>query len=167
MVRLTREEFIALARLRGYSLAAVARLWGISRSRMSQIAGDICRKSYWDYALWGLPSKSATARVESRRSRSLASLGSTNVRRNRIESVEIGDVWLVRDSPGDHLPEGAEGTVLTLTVREGEWRALICFPATAYKESYSLSYLSQPDCFLCATGRNLRPGTPADPNSRE
>lgn len=159
-MRLTREEFIGLARLRGYSLAAVARLWGLSRSRISQIAADTHRPMHWDYALWGLPARNATARVEARRLRLLPSLRDNGPRRHRFPSPpalhEIGDIWLVRDSPGEHLLEGAEGIVQNLFVRDGDWHANLYFPATAYQESFTLTYLQSAHCFLVQTGRNAR-----------
>lgn len=162
---LTRHEFVALARSRGYRLADIARLWGISRSRVSQIAADPERAPYWDYALWAVPARTAKAVLEARRRRLLASLPppvrskAAPTRELRRDSpgglgVELGDVWIVRDSPGEHLPERCEGTVRSRFVHGGLWHVIIHFPVTGYEETFTLAYLQQPDCFLSATGSN-------------
>jgi hypothetical protein len=62
----------------------------------------------------------------------------------------------VRDSPGVHLPERCEGTVQAVTLRAGLYHILLRFAATGYEEAFPVSYLQQPDCFLSATGRNVR-----------
>jgi hypothetical protein len=167
--RLTREEFIGLIRHRGYSLTAVGQLWGVSRSRISQIAADAQRPAHWDYSLWGLPARLATARVEARRLRLLLAARAKPSRANsntrppaRLPTVEVGDVWIVRDSPGAHLPERCEGTVQAVTLHAGLYYILLRFAVTGYEEAFPVSYLQQPDCFLAATGRNVRQ-TKSDP----
>lgn len=154
---------------RGYSLTAVGRVWGVSRSRVSQIAADPQRACHWDYALWGLPTRSAVARTDARRLRLLAWLRQAPARtdskiRNAaaLPTVDIGDVWIVRESPGDHLPEGSEGIIQRLSKRDGLLYVHLVFTAVGYVEAIAHAYLQQADCFLSATGRNVL-NPPTDP----
>lgn len=171
MFRLTREEFIALAKARGYTLTGLALVWGLKRARVSQIAKDPARKPHWDLALWGLPSKPKLARIEARRARAVAQLGLPKPPVRVVQpipdgdvSVEVGDVWVVGDSPGDHLPEGCEGRVEALRRDGGQWQADLSFPQggaeeagvrQGYFETFPLSFLTDPSQrLLSATGRN-------------
>jgi hypothetical protein len=141
---LSAEQFRALARLRGYSLAALARLWGLSRARVSQIAADPGRAAHYDFALRGTPRNSRRGGSGAAPDRALAA---------RAAQLEIGEIFVVRESPGDHLPEGGEGVVAALSGRGERRYAQLCFEGGSYRESFEVAYLLSPLCFLVRTGR--------------
>jgi len=157
---LSAKQFRAIVRARGYRLRDIAELWGLTPARLSQIAADPERPSHYEYALWGLPKKKLAALVMGRRqeaARALVEASEAEPQRSGAESVAIEprDVWIVRESPGDHLPEGCEGIVQAVQYRDGEQQVSLHFPATDYAETFSVTYLNDPTCFLVATGRQV------------
>jgi len=169
VVALTRNQFVRILKSRGYKLREVAELWGITAPGLTQISKNPNRKPVWDFALWALPERRHLARVlgrrlqlaraidasptpSSRRSlrRQAPQTASSRIRESAL--VEIDDVWAVKDAQGEHLPEGCEGYVYLIQERNGFQHAAIRF-TTGYEESFSVAYLTGPECFLVATGR--------------
>lgn len=161
--QLTREEFKALAKQRGYSLAALARLWNLTPARLSQIAADPARAPYFDLALWGMPRKGAQGFVASRRLRALASIAGRAGRKKAGFDAEAywrdalapGATFTVAEEQGSHIPENSEAIVLSQAVRKGEVWVRLRF-STGYIEDFQTSYLRSPTSFLCATGKPPR-----------
>jgi hypothetical protein len=147
---LSAEQFRATARARGYSLAALARLWGLTRSRLSQIAADPARAAHYDFALLGTPRRRG-GKVESAQEGG----GAAGVSGDHAstEGLELGEVFVVRDSPGEHLPEGAEGVVVGLAGVGAPARVLLRFGSGGYEEDFEVAYLLSSEGFLVRTGR--------------
>ncbi len=145
---LTAEQFRALARARGYTLAALARLWGLTRARVSQIAADPARPRHYDYALWGTPRRRGHA----------PRLAAPRLPRasGDARGLEVGEIFIVRESPGEHLPEGEEGVVTRLSGSPPPGRAHLSFGAGSYEENFEVPYLLSAACFLVRTGRLRR-----------
>ena len=162
--QLTRDEFKALAKQRGYSLAALARLWNLTPARLSQIAADPARAPYFDLALWGMPRKGAQGFVASRRLRALASIAGRSGRKKAAfdldaswrEALAPGATFTVAEEQGSHIPENSEAVVMAQAVRKGELWVTLRF-STGYIEEFAASYLRGSSSFLCATGKPRRP----------
>lgn len=161
MKSLSRREFQALIKERGYTQAEVAQLWGLSAMRVSQIARDPERAKHYDYALWGLPPKAIAAAVAARREHaarvsSLAAKTEPSSAANAsdiwAEIEAIGAVYVVRSEQGEHLPEGCEGVVITRERRGDKAQVTIRFD-TGHVESLPVTYLRDSECFLAATGK--------------
>lgn len=153
---LSAAEFRALVRLKGHSLASLARLWGLTRARLSQIAADPARAPHYAFALLGTPR--ARARTRPAAPAAPAARAATTGLSGRVclPDVEPGEVFVVRDSPGEHLPEGEEGVVTAVTCLRGSWLVQLRFTNADYEERYELPYLLSADCFLARTGRLQR-----------
>lgn len=54
---MTAKDIKALAKARGWQMQEIAELWGIKKTRMSQIIHDQSRKGYYDFAFLGLPDR--------------------------------------------------------------------------------------------------------------
>jgi hypothetical protein len=67
-------------------------------------------------------------------------------------TIEPGDIWAVRDSPGEHLPEGCEAEVTSVEVLDGVPSVSFLFE-TGETVTYTAEYVGGFDCFLSATGR--------------
>jgi len=160
MRRLTPEEFKGVAEARGYTLAEVADAWNRTPTRVSQIANNPDRDPLYDSALWGLPPKRIAAAVALQRER-LAKQYVKPARKRPAAAAAQTDVWdeltavrcvfLVAAEQGDHLPQDCEGVVVNRQHRDGELYVSINF-ATGYSETFPLSFLKDPACFLVATG---------------
>lgn len=158
---LTREEFIGVAKARGYTLAEVARAWGLTPTRVTQIAKDPERDLRDDFALWGLPTKRTAAAVALQRERLARQYAKTVRQRGASPPPVQTDIWddltgvdcvfLVAAEQGEHLPVDCEGVVVAREHRDGELHVTIRF-RTGYSESFPLSFLKDPGCFLVATG---------------
>ena len=169
MHRLTPNEFRALARHLGYRRADLAEVWGVTPPRVTQVMNDVERPLHWDLALWGLPPKRTAAKTFARRlalvssftrsdpedgdrdNNGSASAANTDPLGGGEYAVEPGDVWVVRESPGDHLPEGCRGEVLRITPGRDGVDVTFRFE-NGETDTYSLQYLDSFECFLSATG---------------
>ena len=159
MQPLTPMEFRGLVKARGYTLREAAQILGITAGRLSQVASDIARAPYYDLAVWALAPKRSAAAVEAKRARTLAKIQAEEGRGPRSVTTDIwnellvvGSIFMVRDEQGDHLPAGAEGTVESVSSVRGE-RCIDMRFQTGYRETYTLSFLRSPECFMAATGR--------------
>ena len=160
-------EFEAVIRMRGYSLSEVAARWGLSPARLTQIKADVLRSPRYEDALWGLPAKKLARAVTIRRehiAHRLAGERSAKDRkkiRREVPSfeptflIEVGDIWAVARSPGEHLPEGCEGTIVAVERHESSARISFRF-VNGFTETIDQNYLLSPDCFLVATGKTVR-----------
>jgi hypothetical protein len=157
---LTREEFIGVAAARGYTLAEVAKAWGITPSAVSQIAKKTDRDLRDDFALWGLPTRRTAAAVAVQRERLARQYAKPRRQRGAPPPVQtdiwdeltaVDSVFLVSAEQGEHLPMDCEGVVVAREHRAGELHVTIRF-ATGYSESFPLSFLKDPGCFVVATG---------------
>ena len=166
MAYLTRQQFQAEIKRLGYTQDEVAKLWEMTPARLSQIARDPQRSPLYEYALWGLPSKRTAARVTERRTQAARALGAVKPPERAEDSQDVWTdltavraVFVVREEQGEHLPEGCEGIVVARAGQGGACQVSIQFDS-GYHESYSLSYLKDPACFLSATGvmRAAEPG---------
>lgn len=136
-------------------------MWGLTPTRVSQIAKDPRRKPLYDAALWGLPQKRLAGAIAEKRRR-LAGIHSLKTKRPSQTAPSAADVWdelvmpgatfVVNTEQGDHLPEGCEGKVVERSTRAGKACVTIRF-STGYSESFDLAYLQDPASFLTATGR--------------
>jgi hypothetical protein len=159
--RLTPEEFKGIAKARGYTLAEVAQAWGLTPTRVSQIANDPDRDPRDEYALWGLPTKQTAAAVVRQRQRLARQYAKPSRHRSGPpplapkdiwdELTAVGSVFRVAAEQGDHLPADCEGVVVAREHQAGELHVSMRF-TTGYSESYPLSFLKDPACFLVATG---------------
>lgn len=160
-MKLTRNQFRAVAKSRGYTLGEVATAWGLSAARLSQIAADPNRLPMYDCALWGLPPKRAAAAITARRLQTARAFADKTPRRDSprpaidpwVALVAMGAVFIVGSEQGDHLPEGCEGTVIAHEDGHDELHVVLLFE-TGYQEAFPIGWLKAPDCFLVATGRN-------------
>lgn len=167
----TETEFRSLIRERGYTLADLARLWGLSRGRLTQLAGDPDRPKHYDYAVWGLPPKALAPAIRARRARYLAALMAGHKlprRRSRatpwtganvitvpteVEArIQVGDTVSVLAEQGDHLPEGLGGIVTTVIQKGDHIAARIRF-RNGYEETFDLTYLLSPASILWLDAR--------------
>jgi hypothetical protein len=173
MKPLTRRQFQGLIKKRGYTQAEVAKLFELSNVRLSQIARDPERAMHYDYALWGLPPKAIAAAVAARRELAVreysSAADSTRAPAPHLQDIwseieDIGAVYIVRSEQGEHLPEGCEGVVVTREVHGDTARVTIRFDS-GHSESFPVSYLRGPECFLAATGK-VREGTPPASEAR-
>lgn len=147
---LTPVEFRALVTARGYSLAELGRIWGLTKGRMSQIASDEHRAPHFDLALWGTPVKANGIAAQGRRRRVIAGLATPAP---RVDEIELGEVFMVANSPGEHLPEGALGIVQHVGGPRHQRVAHLVFTDWGYEESFEIAYLLAPMSFLIRTGR--------------
>jgi len=172
MQRLTPHEFRAVARHLGYRRADLAEAWGVTPPRVTQVINDPERPLHWDQALWGLPPKRTAAKIFARRlalvssltrsdpedsdrdNNGSASAADTDAQRDEY-AVEPGDVWVVRESPGDHLPENCRGEVLRITPGRDGFDVTFRFE-NGETDTYSLQYLLSFECFLSDTGLKAR-----------
>jgi hypothetical protein len=67
-------------------------------------------------------------------------------------TIEPGDIWAVRESPGEHLPEGCEAEVTAVEVVDGVPSVSFLFE-TGETVTYPAEYVGGFECFLSATGR--------------
>lgn len=156
MKQLTPEQYHGLIRVRGYTMAEAAAVFGISAARLSQIANNPARAPYYDYAAWGLCPKRSAAAVGARRSRTLAKIAKPPLDHWAL-ATQVGAVFLVQKEQGDHLPEGCEGVVTKQIKIGGRPHVAIHFEKTNYTEAFALAYLKDQQCFLWATGRVMPP----------
>ncbi len=156
--RLSPAQFRALIKARGYSFVELARLWGVSAARVTQMVKDADRPAYLDYALWGLPARSRAFAVGLRRGEAAAAAERRHpdlrrqprARAIRIASdstLEGGDVYIVHRSQGEHLQEGARGAIIGV-----EHGAVWIGFESGYVERFPMSYLESTSSFLVANG---------------
>lgn len=150
---MTPTEFRAVARARGYTLADLARLWQLSRARVTQIASDSGRAPVYELALWAVPPKRTAAAVQSRRRQFAAALAERMSPRGTSTTweIELQAVFMVGSEQGSHLPEGSRGYVDARERRRDGEHVHLRFD-TGYHEWFSTAFLKDPDCFLVETG---------------
>jgi len=163
MSRWTPAQFDALFQVRGWTQAAVAERWGVTARRVSQIKFDSHRAPHWEDALWGLPERKKAHATDARRHQVVIALAreaaptSTSDCNSDSDTPdlfypEVGDEWTVRDSPGEHLPEGCAGMIASITLGTDGPEIAIRFD-NGYTEVFTSRYLFGLECFLSATGR--------------
>ena len=164
---LTAAEFKAVIKNRGYRMGEVAGLWNITPARLSQIARDLNHFPAYEFALWALVPKRIAAAVAVRRAQAAQQLvAKVEAKANPAvaaassmtdvwdDLTELGSVFKVDVEQGEHLPEGCEGVVVKRERRDGDVHLLVRF-AGGHEESFPLSYLRDPSCFLVATGAQV------------
>lgn len=163
MQRLTPAQFRAIARDRGYGRKDLAIVWNVTPTRITQITNDPNRPPHYDYALWGLPAKRVAPLVMGRRLAFALTLAPETASDSAARPIEIasatddstiepGDIWVVRESPGVHLPEGCQAEVTAVGNVEGVLSVSFLFE-TGEAVTYPVNYLNGFECFLSATGR--------------
>ncbi len=157
-------QFEAVIRMRGYTLSEVATRWGLSPARLTQIKSDVLRSARYEDAVWGLPDRKLAAAILARRERIVQDLAAGIPLRSKkskplrtlvappLPLIEEGDVWAVKDSQGDHLPEGCEGWVTSIGGRGPGAKITLRF-VNGYTETFDQQYLNDASCFLAATGK--------------
>jgi len=171
--RLGPDAFRGLARAKGYTLAELARTWGLSPARLTQIAADLARPAHYDLALWGTPARRQAAAVAAKRAEHVAALRGVPSRRQsrrRAEDFDPAQHWrdatrlsaqFVADAEqGDHIPEGCVAEVVG-TSGQGDGQLVTLRFSTGYTEDFTLGYLKSPDCFLWPRGLLSTEGPPA------
>ncbi len=144
---LTRTEFIDLLRERGYRLSDVARRWGLSRGRLTQIANDEQRPAHYEDAAHGLPRRGRGVTKGAANGRTLR-----DRRALAASGWVVGAEFVVSEEQGQHLPEGLQGVITSVSRRGTEWWACIEFQ-NGYRETFMSSYLRSGGSFLVETGR--------------
>lgn len=156
--RLTPEEFRVLAKARGYSFAALARLWELTPGRVSQLAAATLRPAHFDYALWGLPPIDQAHAVTQRRRDALANLSRPKPAKEGAGAgfdqatywqsvIEIGAQFISSYEFSEGIPYGCVGTVIARSRNPATPNIRIRF-ATGYEEDFSLAYLQAKNCPL-------------------
>jgi hypothetical protein len=165
---LTPAQFRALVRAKGYTLAMLARAWGFSPARVTQIADLSDRPAHFDLALWGTPPTPQRDAMRARRDdyvRRLAGVakrtqrasaagpaGPTFSERDHWEAaIAIGAEFVSDAELGDHIPEGCVAVVESVA-GQGDARVVSLRFSTGYVEGFQLAFLRQPTCFLWARG---------------
>lgn len=153
---LTAAQFRALLKARGYSLAALARLWQLTPGRVSQLAASDQRPAHFDYALWGLPPSGQAHAVARRRRDALADLlqGKAAQQGARFdkaaywrEAIAIGAQFTSDYHFSEGIRQGSVGTVIACSGNSANPDVRIRFD-TGYEEDFALSYLQAKDCHL-------------------
>jgi hypothetical protein len=157
--KLTPEQFRALTNERGYTFAQLAMLWNLSPGRISQIAGDTDRPAHFDYALWGLPSRSQARAVAQRRAAMLAAI-KTRTRKpakpvfdadaHWFEVTQVGMGFTSSVEFSENIPEDAHGVVVGRSGDPNNPHIAIRFD-TGFIERFPLNYLKAVDCPLWST----------------
>jgi hypothetical protein len=153
-----------VARYLGYRRDDLAEAWGVSPPRVTQVINNRERPFHWDHALWGLPPKRTAAKTVTRRLALVSTLTRSDPQDGEADSaavndaqrgeytIEPGEVWVVRESPGNHLPEGCHGEVVRIAPGRDGFDVTFHFE-NGETDTYSLKYLLSLECFLSATGR--------------
>ena len=156
---MTSAQFRALIASRGYTLRETARRWGLSPGRLSQLANAERRPAHYEEAAWGLPPKRLAEAIAGKRQRILDRLDSEA---EGVGQSFMGDEYQVTQEQGEHLPEGAQGYVISERRRAGRLFLTLRF-RTGYEETFDWESLRSHSMFLAPTGRVIQQdGTPAD-----
>lgn len=159
--RMTRDEFKALARAKGWKFTMLAQRWGVTPEWISSISRDAQRDLCYDDALFGLPDLNRVpAELRSRR-RTLTNAAqgarqSAPGRRTRKKGpgyryqgyVRLGSILTVAAAFGSIAQEGERGIVVEVADAAGEENYRVIFENGA-SETFSPDAV---DTYLADTG---------------
>lgn len=136
-VRLTRAEFKALARDKGWRFTTLAQRWGVTPAWISMVCRDEQRDLRYDDALLGLPDLRDALRDQTRRRRRIEqAMAHEGARQTQAEPgaagkrrpagyryrgyMTLGSIVTVSSAFGSLADEGERGIVFQITVRGKE-----------------------------------------------
>ena len=131
-IRLTREEFRALAKAKGWKFTMLAARWGVTPEWVSNISRDLQRDLRYDDALYGLPNLHHLKRDLRQRDRELSvALQEQQARRATRSVLSVpghryrgylvpGAVVTVATAFGSIAEEGQRGIVLQVDQSDGQ-----------------------------------------------
>ena len=131
-IRLTREEFRALAKAKGWKFTMLAARWGVTPEWVSNISRDPQRDLRYDDALYGLPNLHHLKRDLRHRSRELSVAVQEQQARRATRSIlpapghryrgylMPGTVVTVATAFGSIAEEGQRGIVFQVDQRDGQ-----------------------------------------------
>lgn len=156
--RLTREEWDAVLRSKGWSKKEVAQRWGVSPVWVSNISRSADRAPHWDDAVLGLPHRNFLGRNEKRRKSMVQALvsasrpGDASVKRGvgyryRVD-LRVGAIVVAAEDVGSIAEEGMRGIVFGTRDRHTHEEYGVIFE-TGVTEWFAPEHI---DRYIAATG---------------